>query len=221
MTIAFVLVALMYISLVFLIKYKNQEQEMPILIFKTLTSLLFIGIALASATDKGFSTYAILMIVGFVFCTLGDVLILNKKNVPRFISAIAAFLLGHVFFAIAFCGILGYHWFDAVLIILIMANAYYIYKAQKFNLGKFLIPVIGYALVITVMLVKALSAIYIGYPLPIFTAAITIGATLFFASDVILVFLVFKKFCKKWSAVNLILYYTGQALLALSILAIA
>jgi hypothetical protein len=54
----------------------------------------------------------------------------------------------------------------------------------------------------------------------LFTLAVSLGAAMFFASDAILVFLVFKKFSKKGSAINLILYYTGQALLALSILAL-
>jgi uncharacterized membrane protein YhhN len=220
MTTAIILTALMYVSLGFLLYYKNRDENKPILIFKTLTSLLFIGIALAGALYKGFGVYSIMMIIGFVMCTLGDVLILNKKNTTRFISAILAFLLGHVFFASAFCAVFGYHWLDAVLIVVIMCIAFYVYKSQKFSLGKFLYPVAGYAFVITVMLVKAVSVIYLGNHSPLFTLAVSLGAAMFFASDAILVFLVFKKFSKKGSAINLILYYTGQALLALSILAL-
>ncbi len=219
MVVAIILTGLMYISLVALIHYKNHEKDMPILAFKTLTSLFFIAIAIVSGSEVGFGIYAILMIVGFVLCAIGDVLILDKQNTPIFISAISSFLAGHVMFAIAFSLTFGFHWTDIVLVAVILAIAVYIYKEQKFNLGKFLIPVACYALVISVMLVKAFSSIYS----PISTIAklaISVGATMFFASDVILVFLVFKKFSKKWSAINLILYYTGQALLALSILVI-
>lgn len=219
MVTAFILTGLMYISLVALIHYKNQEKDAPILIYKTLTSLFFIAIAIASGAYAGFDTYAILMIVGFVLCAIGDVLILDKQNTPRFITAIGSFLSGHVLFAAAFCTLFAFHWMDIVLAVGILAIAFYVYKIQKFNLGKFLIPVAGYALVITIMLVKAFSSLHSVYPV-LFKLAITIGASMFFASDIILVFLVFKKFDKKWSAINLILYYTGQALLALSLLII-
>jgi len=219
MVTAFILTGLMYISLVALIHYKNLEKDLPILAFKTLTSLFFIAIAAVSGSYAGFGTYAILMMLGFVFGAIGDVLILDKQNTPRFISAISSFLIGHIFFAAAFCFLFGFHWLDIILVAAILAIAVYVYKIQKFNLGKYLIPVAGYALVITVMLVKSLSSIYSLYSLAA-KLTIFVGAAMFFASDVILVFLVFKKFSKKWSAINLILYYTGQALLALSLLAI-
>ena len=170
----------MYVSLGFLLYCKNRDENKPILIFKTLTSLLFIGIALAGALYKGFGVYSIMMIIGFVMCTLGDVLILNKKNTTRFISAILAFLLGHVFFASAFCAVFGYHWLDAVLIVVIMCIAFYVYKSQKFSLGKFLYPWRD-TLLITVMLVKAVSVIYLGNHSPCLLWRYRLGAAMFFA----------------------------------------
>ena len=209
---------LLIFSLVFLIYSKNKEDNLKILVSKTSTSLLFVLIAVFAILNIGYTSYAIIMLVGFIFCFAGDILILDKKNTPRFILSIASFLTGHIFFISAFTALMGLSYLDVIFALALFLLAVITYIKIGFRLGKFLIPVVCYAIVISFMVVKAFSLVYLGYPSQIKTVLVVIGATFFFLSDILLVFLVFKKYSKKGSAINLILYYIGQMLLAYSIL---
>lgn len=218
MTAIYIFSAMLIVSLILLIYYKATEKNMPILITKTSTSLFFVLIAVSAIIITRASAFSVLMLIGFCLCTLGDVLILNKKNRVRFISSIIAFLSGHLLFISAFITLVGISYIDILITLGLFSVAVIVNKKMKFNLGKFVIPVICYTLVISLMVVKAFSLIYLGYGNVKAIAFITIGATMFFISDVLLCYLVFKKFSHIGGGINLIFYYIGQMLLASSIL---
>jgi uncharacterized membrane protein YhhN len=84
------------------------------------------------------------------------------------------------------------------------------------KLGKLKIPVILYMLVISFMVNRAISAFFGNYFTGRQTWLISTGAVLFYLSDI---FLAWNRFVRPfpYRRINLILYYTGQVLIALSL----
>jgi uncharacterized membrane protein YhhN len=89
-------------------------------------------------------------------------------------------------------------------------------KAPGMQYGKMGLPVIFYALALSAMAAKAMSGLYLAGAGVAWPAAV--GGLLFFASDVVLAFIEFNsQTAKCLRAVNLVLYYVGQGLLAVSV----
>ena len=93
---------------------------------------------------------------------------------------------------------------------------------KKLTINKYHLPGIIYCLIISFMLCKAISLITVNSLNLIAKSLVIIGATLFVISDYLLSLFLLNKNCPKFiSRLNLITYYLGQILIALSILYIA
>lgn len=141
-----------------------------------------------------------------------------------------SFLAGHVLLVISFfklCSaynpaapLIGAGEIAAIIILCAAVNI--ALRLFGLKLGKFTVPVIIYSLALMAMVVKAVSAAVLMLDGSTdFAAALTLslGAALFAASDIVLAtdFFAGGKDLKKKKA-NMILYYGGQMLLALSLL---
>lgn len=197
-----------------LLYFEKRENTRRILPIKTALSFLFIVTAVIQPDPL--KPYFQFLMVGLFCCLAGDVLLALPQRI-MFLLGLVAFLLGHVFYVLAFfstatstaCIFLG--------ALLIGPVSVYIYRWLRPHLGHMRGPVLAYVLIISVMVTGAFTL----WGQRMFGVAgrimVLVGAVCFYASDVFVArdrFLV-KEFINRLA--GLPLYYVGQFLLALSV----
>jgi len=203
-----------FILLMGLLYYEKKNDGRPLLIVKSILSLLFVITALLQLHPV--PAYYQYLFVGLIFCLIGDVcLALPQKKAFR--VGLVAFLVGHVLYILSFSSLTQiYYWISAWLFILFCMSAL-IFLWLLPHLKSMLIPVLLYILVITVM-VSGAWAVFWKSPFQISGRVfILIGSLCFYFSDV---FVARNKFIKEEYRnrfLGLPLYYTGQFLLAFSV----
>lgn len=207
-----VLLAALYIRV-------NQYGAPPVkLLLKTLASLAFVCLGLLGAARAG-RAYAWLTWIGLILGAAGDVLLQfmdcrTKDREPFFRAGLGAFLIGHVFYIVAFA-LLGRVTGWAVLLAAVLFAALFLLQfPARMDLKGQKVPVYAYAAVISVMTAFAVLSFGAGAR----GALVGLGGILFLVSDAILALIFFSPLREKalptW---NLITYYAAQILLALSI----
>lgn len=207
-----VLLAALYIRV-------NQYGAPPVkLLLKTLASLAFVCLGLLGAARAG-GAYAWLVWTGLILGAAGDVLLQfmdcrPKDREPFFRAGLGAFLIGHVFYIVAFA-LLGRVTGWAVLLAAVLFAALFLLQfPARMDLKGQKVPVYAYAAVISVMTAFAVLSFGAGAR----GALVGLGGILFLVSDAILALIFFSPLREKslptW---NLITYYAAQILLALSI----
>lgn len=207
-----VLLAALYIRV-------NQYGAPPVkLLLKTLASLAFVCLGLLGAARAG-GAYAWLTWIGLILGAAGDVLLQfmdcrPKERGPFFRAGLGAFLIGHVFYIVAFA-LLGRVTGWAVLLAAVLFAALFLLQfPARMDLKGQKVPVYAYAAVISVMTAFAVLSFGAGAR----GALVGLGGILFLVSDAILALIFFSPLREKslptW---NLITYYAAQILLALSI----
>eukprot|EP00759_Apiculatamorpha_spiralis_P052558 PhF_6_TR5771/c0_g1_i2/m.8513 len=185
--------------------YGDRSQNIYIqAIFKTLTSLCFIGLGMVNGSTN-------VLMTALWLCLAGDVLLLGSSS-GMFLSGLVSFLLGHVWYIIAFyprwelsrettwrvgCCFMG------MLPAVILISTWILQHTPK----PMKAPVAAYIVVITVMVLSSVAAND--------TWSIA-AAVLFFLSDITVARnkFVHKGFVNR--IVGLPLYYAGQWMFALS-----
>ncbi len=207
-----VLLAALYIRV-------NQYGAPPVkLLLKTLASLAFVCLGLLGAARAG-GAYAWLTWIGLILGAAGDVLLQfmdcrPKEREPFFRAGLGAFLIGHVFYIVAFA-LLGRVTGWAVLLAAVLFAALFLLQfPARMDLKGQKVPVYAYAAVISVMTAFAVLSFGAGAR----GALVGLGGILFLVSDAILALIFFSPLREKslptW---NLITYYAAQILLAISI----
>lgn len=204
------------------------------LLSKLLCSSLFTAVAVLGILDGGMTVFSKFMLVGFICSLLGDGFLhmypkLESKYVNYALGGLS-FLAGHIFFitAILMPNILVFRSSKAMIIQIALAvlldTAVMIFLCRKMKLGRFLLPVAVYGLVLMFMVVNAFS-LGISAAESVRGAAammltLGLGSVCFAASDIVLATDFFSggKDIKKKKA-NIILYYSGQMLMAASLFA--
>ena len=156
-------------------EYRNARPALGIA--KLTASTAFVGLAVVlGATD---SIVGQILLIGLVLCWLGDALLVPAGQSRSFQLGIAAFLLGHVAYAVAF---LRWAVDPGALVGALVVMAFCGGLALRWLRPKvptdFQLPVVAYILVIGAMCACAISATWAGAPLHI-----AAGALLFAASD--------------------------------------
>jgi len=181
---------------------------------KTVLSSLFIFSAVIQ--PHPIAAYYRLILPGLVFCLGGDVF-LALPGKKMFLYGLVSFLLGHVFYGVAFFNTAEIsRWTLAGLAISLIVSSG-VYLVLKSHLDSMKIPVICYILVITVMVVGAWSIAGADELRSAGRLAAFAGALGFYVSDV---FVARQQFLKTEIVNRLIglpLYYIGQFLLAFSV----
>ena len=159
------------------------------------------------------------IMAGLFFGLAGDLLITLDKIWRRgkqlsLLLGMSAFLVGHIAYVAAFSQLVPFQLFDAVTAFILLVAEILLAGRLKFRFGSFSIPGVFYAASITLMLVKALSVLeQMGYTGQSF--CVIAGAVLFFISDVLIVYILFKgKSAFVYKLANLLTYYLAQLLLA-------
>jgi uncharacterized membrane protein YhhN len=198
-------------GLLYFEKIGNQKGKLPT---KTILSCLFIFTALVQAHPiRG---YYYLLLLGLIFCLGGDVFLALPQD-RAFLVGLVSFLLGHLWYVICFfyvAEINHWTWIGGLAGILVSTT---VFMWLRPYLGSMLKPVMAYIIVITIMVVGALTVLgdtelnFAGRLL------VWIGAVSFYLSDL---FVARDRFLKPEFANRLIglpMYYLGQFLLAFSV----
>lgn len=177
-------------------------------IFKPLTMLLIILLAVLAEGPHGFYRYMI--VAGLLFSLAGDIWLMLSAD--RFVHGLAAFLCAHLCYSAAFVsGISDYRYYPLIILSLVAA-VFYIYLLPA--LDRLKIPVLLYMIVILIMVAAAWN-----FYLQTGVLSVFLGAMLFMISDMILSLDRFRHTFKAAPAIKLPVYFTAQWLLALSVAA--
>lgn len=222
--ITYLLLPLMLASLSFYIYSVYRCRLLTRVISKVITSAVFIAIAiLAHWVGKGNSRYFVFIIIALSICTFGDVFLEISKHdslgINYFIYALSAFFIAHIAFLFLFCRITGVYpldFFATALILIILVLTAKFFHLDFLNMDNY---VFAYAVAMTFMFVKSLSLMYGGHLVSTRNILVATGAGLFLVSNIIYSFILFRKNTHSaLHAVSAVVYYTGQTLIALSVL---
>lgn len=202
------------ILLLGLLYFEKKKDRLPLLITKSILSLLFVVTALLQPHPV--PAYYHYLFVGLIFCLIGDVFLALPQE-KAFKAGLVAFLIGHVFYIFSFSSLISIpYWISPGLLIIFGISAL-IFFWLRHHLKSMLIPVLLYILVITIM-VSGAWAVFGKSPLQASARVlILVGALCFYASDV---FVARNKFIKEEYQNRLLglpLYYAGQFMLAFSV----
>jgi uncharacterized membrane protein YhhN len=168
------------------IRAKYKVSQYQLLIFKPLTLFLIISIViLFPVIDQ---KYKIFILTGLLFSLLGDVFLIFPQQ--HFTKGLLAFLLGHVFYIIAFIVSAGFYHTEWIYLPIVLVSILYLKNILPYS-GKKTIPIIIYIIIIAIMGWMALERLYSLQTLGALLAAT--GAILFMISDSILALNKFKK----------------------------
>jgi uncharacterized membrane protein YhhN len=182
---------------------------------KPTSTLLVILVALLSLLrPMAQPPYTLLIVLGLVLSLGGDVALMLRSS-RMFMIGLVLFLLAHIVYAVTFAVWNGFYPADLVsgLILLLLAAATFLYLRP--GLGKMQGPVLLYILVISFMVNRALSTFFGAAFSPAQAWLISLGAILFWLSDLLLAVNRFRR-PFRLEPCGLFLYYGGQLLLALS-----
>jgi len=185
-----------------------------IIAFKTPLSILFVITALLQ--PRVLPRYFKLIFIGLMLGLIGDVC-LALPGSGAFKAGLVAFLGGHILYIVAF-GVLAHMkgWLSPANILIVALSGFVTWWLLPY-LGKMVVPVTVYIVVISGMVAGAWAA-FQNPEVPRSGAwVILIGAVFFYASDI---FVAHQRFVMEHfynRLIGLPLYYIGQFLLAFSV----
>lgn len=203
------------------IAVEHKEKYVLADILKGLASLMFVIIGMLGFLKVTSDSLGRLIAIGLIFGMVGDILlnlrfVIKKHGQKAFLLGIVAFLVGHILYLCALIPI-SVHTVLCVIIGAVLAAGLliYIFKTMEVKIA-FKIFGVFYLGAVIIMTVIALGiAISTGNPHDI---AYAVGAVLFTASDIVLIFNTFSGTTKfSLRITNLSLYYIGQLLIASSL----
>jgi len=208
------IVILGIVLLVRVLFHEKKKNRQPLLITKSILSLLFVITALLQ--PRPVPVYFHYLFVGLIFCLVGDVcLALPQKK--AFMVGLVAFLVGHVLYIFSFSTLVSVsYWFSPGLFIIVVISALTFFWLRP-HLKSMLIPVLIYIVVITLMAIGAL-AVFWKSSFPISGRGLILaGALCFYVSDIFVARHRFIKEEYRNRLLGLPLYYAGQFMIAFSV----
>ena len=194
------------ISAVITIYAKRRENNLLQYIFKPLTMLAIILLAILNISLPP-TVYQKMIVIGLIFSTVGDVFLIDSK---RFIQGLINFLLAHICFIIAF-----FSTPNLPSAIFYLAYVIFFLSILWKHLDNLKIPVIVYSFALALMSWFALSR-YFGLNDDKSLFAF-LGSISFVASDSLLAFNKFKSSFPFAEILILSTYFIAQWLIALSV----
>lgn len=209
-------VMLMLVTVPLLIRAELAKNARQIYVFKPISSTLMLLVALLALTVPGVNgAYLTGILIGLVLSFAGDVLLMFPANKKAFLGGLTAFLLGHIVYMVTLFPFGGRSWFDLVVLVVLAVVMVAVYNMLKPGLGSMRVPVIVYIVVISLMVSRAMSALFVARFNQTWAWMVTVGAVLFYISDAMLAYGQFVKLTR-YARVSLAFYYSGQILIALS-----
>jgi alkenylglycerophosphocholine/alkenylglycerophosphoethanolamine hydrolase len=177
------------------------------LVFKPLAT-----IALFAILGRPETTFARLVAGGIALSVVGDVALLWKGN-GAFIVGLAAFLLAHVAYVVAFVGDAFFSPHVIVIGVVIAFVTTTVLRAIWKGAAGLHAPTVAYGVVISAMVVSASATLGGRLPGAVFAA---VGAVLFYASDTSLALNRFRRPIPHAAWLTLGIYWIGQIGIAIA-----
>ena len=223
----YVVIFLGAIALTLFLIARDRKGSVKALLFKTLTSFLFIAVAFASFIvnpNPGVATFAMLIMMGLICGLIGDIVldlkIMYKESASLYQhGGMVAFLIGHLFYLAALIIYFGFNWTPLVIALILAVMIGLVSKyILKFNFAEHTIDTYAYSFFLSYMMTQACYAA-ITQSFTTCTVLLAAGAILFLLSDLVLVMTYYdNKDSRPFIMVNHILYYAAEFTIALSIL---
>lgn len=200
------------------ITVEHKEKYVAADILKGLAACMFVTIGLIGYLNVTNDSLGMKIAIGLIFGLVGDVLlnlrfVLKENGQKAFLLGILAFLIGHILYLCALIPI-SENLLVCVIIGVVIAAALltYIFKTMDVKIAFKIFGVFYLGAVIIMTVIAINIAIVTGSNHDIIYA---IGAVLFTASDIVLIFNTFSGVTKfSLRITNLSLYYLGQLLIA-------
>jgi uncharacterized membrane protein YhhN len=197
-----------------LLYFEKRESPRGQLLTKPFLSALFVAAALSGPHPD--AAYFRLILAGLLFCLAGDVFLIFSASRRPFLAGLVSFLTGHILYTSAFFtaappGRLT--WIAGACILPISGGVFYWLRP---GLGKMLVPVGAYIVVIAMMVIGAASLLGGRTPSLSGRALAFAGAVLFYVSDI---FIARHQFVTRQvlnRLAGLPLYYAAQFMIAFS-----
>jgi len=179
----------LFFVLICIANYNFLVLDVSSYITKTIASVLFVlcgvfNLCFALCLKKTDNLkFSIIMVIGLVFACAGDILLIDY-----FVIGAISFAIGHIFYFISFAMLVKINWRDFAVGGAIFVVGLLVLLLYPFEFNGMLPLVIAYALIISMMLGKAIANIFDKNSNRILNIIIAIGAFLFFFSDLMLVF---------------------------------
>lgn len=156
------------------------------------------------------------MLIALVCSMAGDIfLALEKDQNFFFILGVVSFAVAHIFFSISFCRACHVCRKDIIACAVLFSGLVVLLCVGNFEFQGLLPVLLGYAVVISFMTVKALSLYRCRQGRMRAVCLLMIGGVLFLASDIVLLFWLFGVgMPKAVQSVNWVLYYLAQGCLS-------
>jgi uncharacterized membrane protein YhhN len=208
------IIAIAILSLIPVLLAERGGYRVGLLISKTALSALFV--LTAWLQPHAIPRYTLLLIMGLIFCMGGDICLAFPQR-RMFLLGLISFLVGHIFYGVAFFGVAplnswtGFGSFG----VLVMGAGVYLWLAP--HLGDMKRPVQVYVLVISAMVVGAVTVAADHRFTWVGRVMVLGGAICFYFSDI---FVARDRFVKEEftnRVIGLPMYYGGQFLLAFSV----
>lgn len=218
MTLVYVLATIGIVLQGIFITVEHNEKYVAADILKGLAALMFVMIGCIGYKNVINDSLGIKIFIGLIFGLVGDVLlnlrfVLKKSGQKAFLAGILAFLIGHILYLAALIPIAESLAVDIVIgVVLAGALLAYIFKTMEVKTAFKIFGVFYLGAVIVMTVIAVNIAFVTGNPHDIVYA---VGAVLFTASDIVLIFNTFSGVTKfSLRITNLSLYYVGQLLIA-------
>jgi uncharacterized membrane protein YhhN len=210
-----VLIPFLAMTVALLIRAEFRHDRRQTRVFKPASTLLVIAIAALSLWTPGTRIgYTVGILVGLILSMGGDIALMFAGD-KMFRVGLILFLLAHIAYAVTFTAFSPFYAADLISGVILLMLGIVIYRYLEPNLNGLKGPVILYMVFICLMVNRAISTFF-GTS---FTATqswlVSVGATLFWISDLILAA---ARFGHPWKyhRISLAFYYSGQLLIALS-----
>ena len=211
----FIPIPFLVITVSLLVRAQFRKSLQQVYLFKPLSTLLVLVVALLSFTTAGVQpAFTLGITLGLVLSMGGDVALMFKTG-KAFLLGLILFLLAHIVYSIVFTVPNGFHPQDLATAAVLLALAVPIYLFLLPGLQGMRGPVILYILVICFMVNRAISTFFGDAFTTIQAWLMAVGAILFWLSDLLLAINRFR-IPFKAEPLGLYLYYGGQLLIALS-----
>jgi len=203
------------------IAQEHKEKYKAAVCLKGSASLMFILLGLHGLMVTGGSRFAVMIFIGLILGGIGDVLlnlrfVLGEKGQKCFLAGIAAFLFGHIMYLAALVPMVKSPLVTALAGAVLAALLLWWILSSVTAKKAFKIFGVFYIGAVVIMMAFACAN---AYAVPsVGRIMCAVGAVLFTASDVVLIFNTFTGSTKfSMRIANLMLYYIGQLLIALCV----
>lgn len=200
------------------ISVEHKEKYVAADILKGSAALMFVLIGLINYLNVTNDSFGKKILIGLIFGMVGDILlnlrfVFKKNGQKAFLLGILAFLIGHILYLAALIPLTSYLVIDIIIgAVLAAALLTYIFKTMEVKIAFKIFGVFYLGAVIIMTVIAVHLAVVTGNPHDIIYA---VGAVLFTASDIVLIFNTFSGTTKfSLRITNLSLYYLGQLLIA-------